>query len=65
MIHARLCKYCEDTGLGAAVRIAEATNGVLTDDDVREMRQGGRRTLEQWRVLDAALDWLEKKQKKR
>ena len=56
--------YCSAHGLGSARKIAEATNGVLTHEDVRRMKDAEKYGLSQWRILDAALDWLEEKNKK-
>ena len=60
-IFERLTAYCAAHGLGAACKIAKASNGAITDDDVRAMKDGLRVPIQKWRILSAALDWLEEK----
>lgn len=54
-VHERLVRWLNLYGVGAAVRIAAETNGLLTDDDVRDMRDCGKHTQEQWEILGEAL----------
>ncbi len=55
----RLLTYRAAHGLGSYARVAAATNGALSGDDIRDMADCGRHPLAQWRILDAALDGVE------
>lgn len=64
-VYARLMGYCAAHGLGSARTIAEAAGGALTDDEVRSMKDGDRLPIQKWRILSAALDWLEENEHRR
>ena len=38
------------------------TNGVLSDENIRDMKQAGRFELAKWKVLDAAMDHIEQQE---
>ena len=58
-IHARLIAFVASHGLGARRRIAEASNGVLTQEEVRNMTDAKRVTLSKWQAAAAAMDRIE------
>lgn len=49
-------------GLGARRKIAEATNGALQLSDVQDMTDAKRVPLQKWRIVAAAMDWIEEQE---
>ena len=61
-IFERLTAYKKSHGLGCCRNIADAANGALSAEDVREMLDAGKRPTSAWKIVDAALDYLENKE---
>ena len=61
-IHERLLAFCIARGPGTTLRLAAVTNGVLSDENIRDMKQAGRFELAKWKVLDAAMDHIEQQE---
>lgn len=57
-IYARLLAFCRSVH-GASGKLAKATNGVLSPEDIIGMRNAGKYTMPQWRAVNAAMDWVE------
>lgn len=55
----RLQGYCTKHGLGARVKIAQASDGLLSDEDIRLMMNSYRFPLASWHAAGEALDALE------
>ena len=58
-IYAHMMAFVASHGLGARRKIAEASNGALTLEEVQAMTDCGRVPLSKWRVAAAAMDWIE------
>lgn len=63
-IHERLLQFWKKNGLGSLRKLAEATNGVLDTERIRDMMNGAKAELATWKVVGAALDYLETKEGK-
>lgn len=61
IIQDRLIVYRKEHGLGCWKKVAEASGGRLSEEDLRGMYEGAPFTLASWRIADMALDELERK----
>ncbi len=61
-IHARLLAFCAARP-GVSGKLAKLTNGVLGVTQIYDMRNSGKFTMAQWRTVDAAMDYIEQKEK--
>lgn len=64
-IHERLQRFRKDRGLGCFGTLAKATNGVVEADQIREMLNGARAPLATWKIVNAAMDYIEGKEKEK
>lgn len=60
-IFERLKAYRAERGLGCLKKLAAASNGILDEDQIRNMLDGQKETLQNWKILGAALDYEEGK----
>ena len=60
-IFERLKAYRARNGLGCLKKLAAASNGILDEDQIRTMLDGQKETLQNWKILGAALDYEERK----
>lgn len=60
-IFERLKAYRAERGLGCLKKLAAASNGILDEDQIRNMLDGQKETLQNWKILGAALDYEERK----
>lgn len=60
-IFERLKAYRAERGLGCLKKLAAASNGILDEDQIRNMLDGQKETLQKWKILGAALDYEEGK----
>ena len=58
----RLSDYRRNHGLGSLAVVAKATNGVVTEDEIRAMLAGDKYPLAKWKVVGTALDFVTKKE---
>lgn len=61
IIQDRLIAYRKEHGLGCWKKVAEASGGRLSEEDLRGLYEGAIFTLASWRIADMALDALEVK----
>lgn len=59
LIYDRLMDYRKTHGLGCFRKLADCTNGVMEAERIREMAYGAKATLTEWKVVGAAIDYLE------
>ncbi len=59
-IHKRLKTYRMANGLGSFRKLADVTNGAVSEDAIREIFCGVKTNIQVWRIVDAALDHLAK-----
>ena len=64
-IYDRLTVYRAQHGLGCLAPVADATGGVVSEDELRAMLAGDRYPLAKWKVVGLALDFVEKKGQKK
>lgn len=60
-IYQRLSDFRASHGLGCLSVVAMAANRVVTEDELRAMLDGEKYPLSRWKVVNAALDHIEKK----
>lgn len=58
-IYERLCAYRERSGLGSFAALVNASDGSLSEADVRGMFDATPTPIAKWKALDAAMDSLE------
>ena len=58
----RLSDYRRNHGLGSLAVVAKATNGVMTEDEIRAMLAGDKYPLAKWKIVGSALDFVTKKE---
>lgn len=61
IIQDRLISYRKKHGLGCWKKVAEASGGRLSEEDLRGLYEGAPFTLASWRIAEMALDALEGK----
>lgn len=59
IIQDRLISYRKKHGLGCWKKVAEASGGRLSEEDLRGLYEGAPFTLASWRIAEMALDALE------
>ena len=62
-VYERLVAYRKRNGLGCFVQLKKATNGELTDMDLCAMLNAEPYSIAKWKLLDEALDRVERKEK--
>lgn len=63
MIFEHLTAFVADRGPGARKKIADASNGELTIDELFEMCAATPYPLVKWRVAEAAMQFIERNEK--
>ena len=58
-IYSRLSDYRSRNGLGCLAAVAKATNGVVTEAEIRAMLAGDKYPLAKWKIVGSALDYVD------